>query len=74
MPLRMSSLKPEMKLCRLFNFDKLKNVISPRSITYSLNYIIKGYLRPGDHVLVSALEHNAHDAAAEPDGRSGRHL
>ena len=47
------------KLCRLFNFDKLKNVIFTPSITYSLNYIIKGYLRPGDHVLVSALEHNA---------------
>ena len=29
------------------------------SITYSLNYIIKGYLRPGDHVLVSSMEHNA---------------
>ncbi|MFR8181177.1 MAG: aminotransferase class V-fold PLP-dependent enzyme [Dorea sp.] len=28
-------------------------------ITYSLNYLIKGLLRPGDHVLVSSLEHNA---------------
>lgn len=47
------------KLCRLFNFNKVRNVIFTPSITYSLNYIIKGYLRAGDHVLVSAMEHNA---------------
>lgn len=47
------------KLCKLFHFDKIKNVIFTPSITYSLNYIIKGFLRPGDHVLVSAMEHNA---------------
>lgn len=47
------------KLCKLFHFDKVRNVIFTPSITYSLNFIIKGYLRRGDHVLVSALEHNA---------------
>lgn len=47
------------KLCKLFDFDKLRNVIFTPSITYSLNYVIKGYLRPGDHVLVSSMEHNA---------------
>ena len=46
-------------LCKMFHFDKIKNVIFTPSITYSLNYIIKGYLRAGDHVLVSAMEHNA---------------
>ena len=46
-------------LCKLFHFDKVKNVIFTPNITYSLNYIIKGYLRPGDHVLVSSMEHNA---------------
>ena len=46
-------------LCKMFHFDKIKNVIFTPSITYSLNYIIKGYLRTGDHVLVSAMEHNA---------------
>lgn len=46
-------------LCRLFGFDKPKNVIFTPSITYALNYIIKGFLRPGNHVLVSAMEHNA---------------
>lgn len=46
-------------LCKLFHFNKMKNVIFTPNITYSLNYIIKGLLRPGDHVLVSSLEHNA---------------
>ncbi len=47
------------KLCSLFHFNKVRNVIFTPSITYSLNYIIKGWLRSGDHVLVSAMEHNA---------------
>ena len=46
-------------LCRLFNFDKVSNVIFTPSITYSLNYIIKGFLRKGDHVIISSMEHNA---------------
>ena len=48
------------RLCRLFHFGKrLKNVIFTPSVTYSLNSIIKGWLQPGDHVLVGSLEHNA---------------
>lgn len=46
-------------LCKLFKFDKPSNVIFTPSITYSLNYFIKGFLRKGDHVIVSSLEHNA---------------
>ena len=36
-----------------------KNVIFTRNITESLNVLMKGLLRPGDHVLVSSMEHNA---------------
>ncbi len=44
----------------LFHFSgKIKNVIFTPSITYSLNGIIKGWLKSGDHVLVSSMEHNA---------------
>ena len=46
-------------LCRMFNFDKPKNAVFTPSITYSLNYLIKGYLKPGDHVITSSMEHNA---------------
>lgn len=47
-------------LKKLFHFPaKTRNVIFTPNITYSLNYIIKGWLKPGDHVLVSSMEHNA---------------
>ncbi len=43
----------------LFNCSNSKNVVFTPSVTYSLNYFIKGYLKPGDHVIVSSMEHNA---------------
>ncbi len=47
------------QLCRLFHFPACKNVIFTPSVTTSLNILIKGLLHPGDHVLVTAMEHNA---------------
>lgn len=46
-------------LCRMFDFDRVRNVIFTPSVTYSLNYLIKGYFKPGDHVICSSMEHNA---------------
>jgi len=46
-------------LCQLFNAEDCKNVIFTKNITEALNVVIKGFLKPGDHVLVSAMEHNA---------------
>ncbi|MHC1720575.1 MAG: aminotransferase class V-fold PLP-dependent enzyme [Clostridiaceae bacterium] len=46
-------------LCELFNFDKTENVVFTKNITESLNVLIKGLLKPGDHVIVSSMEHNA---------------
>ena len=49
------------QLRRLFHFSsgKGKNVIFTPNITTSLNILLKGLLRPGDHVLVTSMEHNA---------------
>lgn len=47
------------QLARLFHGDDSRYVIFTPGITYSLNYFIKGFLKPGDHALVSGLEHNA---------------
>lgn len=49
------------QLCELFHFDRdeCENVIFTANITTSLNIILKGFLKPGDHVLVSSMEHNA---------------
>ena len=43
----------------LFNCPNSKNVVFTTSVTYSLNFFIKGFLKPGDHVLVTSVEHNA---------------
>jgi len=44
---------------KLFHFSQERNVIFTSGITQSINMLIKGYLKPGDHVLVSSMEHNA---------------
>lgn len=46
-------------LARFFNGGDCKNVVFTANITESLNMILKGLLKPGDHVLVSSMEHNA---------------
>lgn len=47
-------------LKKLFHFPgKVKNVVFTPGATYNLNQILRGYLKPGDHVVVSSLEHNA---------------
>ncbi|WFD09704.1 aminotransferase class V-fold PLP-dependent enzyme [Tepidibacter hydrothermalis] len=46
-------------ICKLFNFDKEENVVFTKNITESLNVLIKGLIKKGDHVIVSSMEHNA---------------
>ena len=46
-------------LCSLFGGDDCRNVAFTKNVTESLNVILKGLLKPGDHVLVSSMEHNA---------------
>ena len=43
----------------LFGGRDSRNVIFTGNVTQSLNLLLKGFLKPGDHVLVSAMEHNA---------------
>lgn len=52
-------LEAREMLCRMFDFKKPRNVVFTPSITYSLNYLIKGFLKRGDHVITSSMEHNA---------------
>lgn len=46
-------------LCRLFNYHKPENVVFTKNITESLNVLIKGLCKDGDHIIVSSMEHNA---------------
>lgn len=47
------------ELIDFFNFDKTENVIFTSNITSSLNILINGILREGDHVITSSMEHNS---------------
>jgi cysteine desulfurase family protein len=46
-------------LSDLFNFNNPLNVVFTPNITTSLNMIIKGLFKAGDHIIVSSMEHNA---------------
>lgn len=52
-------LETREQLARLFHGEDSRHVIFTPGITYSLNYFIKGFLKSGDHVIVSGIEHNA---------------
>lgn len=47
------------RLCRLFNHPDPTHAVLTPGATAGLNMVIKGLLRPGDHCLVSSMEHNA---------------
>lgn len=46
-------------IANFFNFNKIENVIFTNNITSSLNTLINGILKPGDHVITSSMEHNS---------------
>lgn len=47
------------RLNTLFNGHDPSHIIFTQNVTMSLNMVIKGLLKAGDHVLVSSMEHNA---------------
>lgn len=46
-------------LAEMFNATDCRNVVFTKNITESLNVVLKGFLKPGDHILCSSIEHNA---------------
>lgn len=47
------------RLAHLFGIASGQQIVFTANVTQSLNMLLKGILRPGDHVLTSAMEHNA---------------
>ena len=43
----------------LSNYDKPENVIFTNNITSSLNILLNGVIKPGDHIITSSMEHNS---------------
>lgn len=46
-------------LTQMFDGPDCKNVVFTENVTESINMVLKGFLRSGDHVLCSSMEHNA---------------
>lgn len=53
------TLRLRQRLCEIFSFSSVPHVILTPGNTWGLNLLLFGALRPGDHCLVSAMEHNA---------------
>lgn len=47
------------RAARFFNASGPENVVFTLNCTHALNIVLKGLLKPGDHVVTSCLEHNA---------------
>jgi selenocysteine lyase/cysteine desulfurase len=52
-------LDTRLRLAKLFNVSDARNIVFTPGVTFSLNTFFEGYLKPGDHVVVSGMEHNA---------------
>lgn len=52
-------LEARKALAEYFNFPNFRNLVFTNNITHALNLVLKGFLRPGDEVLTSSVEHNA---------------
>lgn len=46
-------------LAEFFGCGKIEHVIFTPGATYSINAVLRGVLRRGDHLIISAMEHNA---------------
>lgn len=47
------------KLSRFFNSNGAETVTFTQNCTHSINCVLKGILKKGDHCIISSLEHNA---------------
>ena len=46
------------KIADFFGASGAENVVFTLNCTHSINCVIKGILKPGDHAVTSSLEHN----------------
>lgn len=54
-----------------FGFETDSNVIFTPNVTFSLNFLISGLLKAGDHVITTTMEHNAVARPLEAAKRRG---
>jgi cysteine desulfurase family protein len=46
-------------LARLFHIQRSDRILYMKNVTEALNTVLKGFLKGGDHVVLSSMEHNA---------------
>jgi cysteine desulfurase family protein len=46
-------------LSKLFNAPRMERILFTKNVTESINTVLKGFLKKGDHVVLSGVEHNA---------------
>ncbi|MEG2295842.1 MAG: aminotransferase class V-fold PLP-dependent enzyme, partial [Oscillospiraceae bacterium] len=46
-------------IASFFGVENMENVSFTQNCTYAINLCVKGFLKQGDHVIISDLEHNA---------------
>jgi hypothetical protein len=46
-------------LAKLFHIQRMDRIVNMKNVTEAINTALKGFLRSGDHVVLSSLEHNA---------------
>ena len=47
------------KAAEFFGAADVEDVVFTQNCTYAVNTVVKGLFKPGDHVIISDLEHNA---------------
>lgn len=52
-------LEARETIANFFNFNTIENVIFTNNITTSLNTLIAGCAKEGDHIITSSMEHNS---------------
>lgn len=52
-------LEARETIANFFNFNTIENVIFTNNITTSLNILINGCAKKGDHIIISSMEHNS---------------
>lgn len=46
-------------IAKLFNIEKPENIVFTLNTTMALNIAIKGFVKPGMHIVISGMEHNS---------------
>ena len=55
----MTLIECRERLCALFGTEDITHAVFTPGMTAGLNMLLKGFLKGGDHVIVSRMEHNA---------------